>query len=100
MVIGSVSVGRAEVGAITCTPAPGMAKLIVWPASRSAFRIACRSEPTSEPGTLSVVFVTWKGEARPTLVANFEVSLAAEVAVAVTVWPDGIGLARLKVAVK
>ena len=80
MITGSVIVGRAEVGAIVCTPAPGMAKLIVWPASRSAFRIAWRSEPIP----LSLVLVTTNALATITPVANSEVLSAGEVAVAVT----------------
>ena len=79
MITGSVIVGRAEVGAIVCTPA-GMAKLIVWPASRSAFRIAWRSEPIP----LSLVLVTTNALATITPVANSEVLSAGEVAVAVT----------------
>src|SRR5208337_1549796 len=103
-VTGTAMAGRTAVGLITNGALPGMAKVMSSVPDDGgllfASRIACRSEPTSEPGTLSVVFVTWKGEASPTLVANAEVSLAAEVAVAVTVWPNGIGVARLRVAVK
>ena len=55
MTTGSVIVGRAEAGLIVCTPAPEMSNVIVSrPGLALALRIACRSEP----GPLSLVFVT------------------------------------------
>src|SRR5262245_60859200 len=48
-VVGCMTVGRPDVGAIVCTPEPGMAKTMVsGPAFALASRIAWRSEPAPE----------------------------------------------------
>src|SRR5262249_56247840 len=86
MVTGTAMVGRAAVGLITNGDVPGMAKVMASVPEDGgllfASAIASLSEPTAEPWALSVVLVTWKGEARPTPVANPEVSPVPEVAVA------------------
>src|SRR5208337_707275 len=98
IVTGTAIVGRTEIGRIAKVmgSVPEAGGLLL------ASRMTCRSEPTSEPGTLSVVFVTWNGLAVgwAVTVANTEVLLAGSVAVAVTVWVVCSGVLRLKLAVK
>src|SRR2546427_9718021 len=63
MPTGSVIGGRADVGAIVCTPPPPMLKSIVsWPALALLSRIACRSDP--EPSFAPVVTVKAEGRVR------------------------------------
>ena len=61
MITGSVIAGNGDAGAIVWGPGPGMANAMTPSAPDAAFasRIACRSEP----GPLSLVFVTVKLEA-------------------------------------
>src|SRR5262245_31800452 len=98
MITGLVIAGSAVSGAIVCTPAPEMLKVIT---SRSGLVLAQRIAARNEPAPLSLMFTTSVLQAltRVTHAENSDVLLFVSVAVAVKNVPAGVGKLAVKFAV-